>query len=104
MTDYTMMEVLKLTGLSMTIVFLSLIVISFILDLFKVVFKERKPKTNNTKVNTKTNTKTETYENVSTKVENLTKQDRIALFTAAIAASNGKKTSNIRIKSIKKVS
>lgn len=91
----TIYDVLKLTVLSMTVVFLSLLSISLILELFKVLFYDRD---NKKKQN-------ETIKEIKNETVDLNREDVLAaIFTAAVAASNGKRTSNLRIKSIKKIS
>lgn len=92
------MDVLKLTVMSMTVVFASLLAILFILELFKVLFYDRDIKKKESIENK--NVKETTKESVD-----LTKDHVLAaLFTAAVAASNGKKASNLRIRSIRKIS
>lgn len=92
------MDVLKLTVMSMTVVFATLLVISFILELFKVLFYDRDIKKKENIENRKV--KETTKESVD-----LTKDHVLAaLFTAAVAASDGKKASNLRIRSIRKIS
>ncbi|MCM1991650.1 OadG family protein [Oceanirhabdus seepicola] len=99
-------DVLQLTVLSMSVVFASLFAISLILELFKIVFYDRdikkKEKQNENKKDESVN---QTTERVTETVVDLEDKNVLAiLFTAAIAASNGKHASNLRIKSIKKVS
>ncbi|WBW97091.1 OadG family protein [Oceanirhabdus sp. W0125-5] len=101
------MDVLKLTVLSMTVVFASLFAISLILELFKIVFYDR-----DIKKKEKQKSETKKIESVSQTTESVTETDvdledknmLAILFTAAIAASSGKHASNLKIKSIKKVS
>jgi len=100
-------DVLKLTVLSMTVVFASLFAISLILELFKIVFYDRDMKKKEKMKNEvkKNENVSQTTESVTETVVNLEDKKVLAvLFTAAIAASNGKHASNLRIKSIKKVS
>jgi len=92
------MDVLKLTVMSMIVVFVSLLSISFILELFKVLFYDRDIKKKEAIKNQ--NIKESTKESVDLSENHIL----AALFTAAVAASNGKKASNLRIRSIRKIS
>lgn len=90
---------LNVTAVSMIVVFITLFCISMILQGFKVVFKERKNKGNISLVENKTNQKKDGND-----IDIKDNQVLAAIFTAAIASSERDKMSNIRIKSIKKVS
>lgn len=96
------MDVLKLTVMSMTVVFASLLTISFILELFKVLFYDRDIKKKESIENKKSIETTK--ESVKESVDLSKNHVLAALFTAAVAASDGKKASNLRIRSIRKIS
>ncbi|MTI66195.1 MAG: hypothetical protein FH753_06280 [Firmicutes bacterium] len=99
-----LIKVFNVTVISMSVVFLTLLSISFILQLFKVVFKEDK----NEKKVSKTVNKSKNIKNKKSKVKSdvdlSDNKALVAAFTAAIASSEKKRSSNIKIKSIKKVS
>ncbi|MGX4600316.1 OadG family protein [Faecalimicrobium sp. JNUCC 81] len=86
----TMVDALSITVSSMTIVFLTLLVISVILGSFKNIFKE-KPKVDVKK------------EVAQTVVEDDEEERIVVALTASIMAGNGKVNPNLHIKSIKRV-
>lgn len=87
----TMIDALSITVSSMTIVFLTLLVISVILGSFKNIFKE-KPKVD---------VKKEVAQTVV--VEDDEEERIVAALAASIIAGNGKVNPNLHIKSIKRV-
>ena len=92
------MDILKLTFFSMSLVFTALIAISLILDLFKILFYDRdnqkREKSILSNINSQ-NIKEEILDN---------DQTLIAVLTAAIAASNGTRVSNLRVRNIRRIS
>ncbi|MBO3445873.1 OadG family protein [Clostridium sp. CCUG 7971] len=86
----TMIDALSITVSSMTIVFLTLLVISVILGSFKNIFKE-KPKVDVKK------------EVAQTVVEDDEEERIVVALAASIMAGNGKVNPNLHIKSIKRV-
>ncbi|MEJ8553570.1 OadG family protein [Tepidibacter sp. Z1-5] len=102
MESVTILESLKITFLSMSVVFISLFIISQVLELFKVVFYKRdlekqKLKSLETAV---TASKDNEYEEINELDEEI---DLVAALTAAVLASNNNNNSKIRIKSIIRV-
>ncbi|EOD01127.1 OadG family protein [Caldisalinibacter kiritimatiensis] len=98
----TLGQSLYITIFSMLIVFATLLVISYILSGFKVLFyKDNKQKVKKDTVRTNTQQKA-TVEN---KVEQDNEQDEelVAVITAAIAASLSRPATDIRIRKIKRV-
>ena len=90
------MNILKLTLFSMSLVFMTLIAISFILNLFKILFYDR----DNQKIKSAGN-----IEPKNIKEEILDdEQTLIAILTAAVAASNGSRISNLRVRNIRRIS
>lgn len=87
----TMIDALSITVSSMTIVFLTLLVISVILGSFKNIFKE-KPKVD---------VKKEVAQTVV--VEDDEEERIVVALAASIMAGNGKVNPNLHIKSIKRV-
>lgn len=87
----TMIDALSITVSSMTIVFLTLLVISVILGSFKNIFKE-KPKVD---------VKKEVAQTVV--VEDDEEERIVTALAASIMAGNGKVNPNLHIKSIKRV-
>lgn len=89
----TIMDAISITISSMTIVFLTLILIALVLGSFKYIFKE-KPK-----AEVKKNT---TDNNVAN--NDIDEEERLVVALAASAmAGNGKINPNLHIKSIKRV-
>lgn len=88
--ELTMIDALSITVSSMTIVFLTLLVISLILGSFKNIFKE-KPKSDVKK------------EVAQTVVEDDEEERLVVALAASIMAGNGKVNPNLHIKSIKRV-
>ncbi|SHK09534.1 OadG family protein [Tepidibacter formicigenes] len=102
MENITILESIKITFLSMSIVFISLLVISQILELFKVVFYKKDLQKQNSKdlEAAVTISKDNKYEEINKLDEEI---DLVAALTAAVLASNNHNNSKIRIKSIKRV-
>lgn len=88
--ELTMIDALSITVSSMTIVFLTLLVISLILGSFKSIFKE-KPKADVKK------------EVAQTIVEDDEEEKIVVALAASIMSGNGKVNPNLHIKSIKRV-
>ncbi|WP_042274773.1 OadG family protein [[Clostridium] dakarense] len=88
--ELTMIDALSITVSSMTIVFLTLLVISLILGSFKNIFKE-KPKVDVKK------------EVAQTVVEDDEEERLVVALAASIMAGNGKINPNLHIKNIKRV-
>ncbi len=102
MESITILEALKITFLSMSVVFISLFVISQILELFKVVFYKKdleKQKLKNLETAV-TESKNNGYEEINELDEEI---DLIAALTAAVLASNNQNNSKLKINSIKRV-
>ena len=98
MKEYiTIIEALKITAICMGIVFITLYVISLIIGLFKIVFSEKKEKSQVPEI-----------EKVKGKEEKIigkavTDEEIIVAITAAINMSNEKKNSKFRIVSMREV-
>ncbi|SHH46640.1 OadG family protein [Clostridium grantii] len=98
MKEYiTIIEALKITAICMGIVFVTLYVISLIIGLFKIIFSEKKEKSQVTEI-----------EKVKGKEEKIigkavTDEEVIVAITAAINMSNEKKNSKFRIVSMREV-
>ncbi len=95
----SMSDALVVTGFSMTVVFIALLIISFIIERFKDIFYK-----DNKKQETKV-VKKQTKKATKPKVK---KQDNdeelVAVIAAAVAASMSKSVSEINIKSIRRAS
>lgn len=90
-------EAAIITLFSMGVVFLTLVVISLILDLFKIIFKEKKPQTNPAPA-------IESQAPMKAEQDEQDKQDElIAIITGAIAAYTQTPKSKLIIKSIKPI-
>ena len=87
-------EMVTITLFSMGVVFATLLVISFILDLFKVVFAEKKSQ--EVKKGPQPQTVAATPEPVSTGTD----EELVAVITAAIAAYIGKGTDKLIVRKI----
>ncbi|SHH50612.1 OadG family protein [Tepidibacter thalassicus] len=94
MESITILQSLKITFLSMSIVFISLFVISQILELFKFVFYKKELET------AATVAENNEYKEIKELDEEL---DLVAALTAAVLASNNQNNAKLRIKSIKRV-
>ncbi|CAH2214520.1 OadG family protein [Tepidibacter aestuarii] len=100
MESITILEAIKITFLSMSVVFISLFVISQILELFKIVFyKKDLEKQKNLEMEV-TASENDEYEEINELDEEI---DVIAAIMAAVLASNNKNNTKLRINSIKKV-
>ncbi len=95
--EITMIEGLTVTVFSMLLVFVTLLVLSFILDLFKKLFYKPQDKIEAKTVNTVKND----YRTVINNLEN--EFDLVAALTAVIVASNGENNCKVRIKSITRI-
>jgi len=102
MQNITILEALKITCLSMSVVFISLFIISQILELFKIVFYKRDlEKQKLKKLGTAVaESKDNKYEEINELNEEI---DLIAALTAAVLASNNQNNSKLKINSIKRV-
>ena len=87
-------EMITITLFSMGVVFTTLLVISFILDLFKVIFAEKKPQ--GVRKEPQPQTITAAPEPVKTDAD----EELIAVITAAIAATIGKGTDKLIVRKI----
>jgi len=96
----SLVDVLEISAISMVIVFVCLLAISYILELFKVLFYKEENKGVKINQTERAITKNENIKDI----KELDEEVLVALFTAAIAASNGKSISNLRIKNFRKVS
>ncbi|WP_099191701.1 OadG family protein [Tepidibacter mesophilus] len=102
MENITILEGIKITFLSMSVVFVSLFFISQILELFKVVFYKKdleKQKQKDSEISMD-DFKNDAYEQINELDEEI---DLVAALTAAVLASNNHNNSKIRINSIKRV-
>ncbi|QSX06946.1 OadG family protein [Sedimentibacter sp. zth1] len=96
LTNLTMSETVFITIFSMVLVFLTLLAISYIIDLMRVCIT-RKDKKNVTNVPTQP---------AQAVVEEIVEQDDtelVAVITAAIAAMTGKSASGLVVRNIKKL-
>lgn len=96
----SMSEALMVTVVCMFLVFLTLMLLSGVLELFKYVFK---PKEEVKKVINQSNTTTSERTEENIVLENLDGDDAVAAIAAIVAASAEKRNSRIHIKSIKRV-
>lgn len=92
----SIMEALKITVLSMSIVFSALWGISEILNLFKVLFYERD-------IKKAKNKETKSLESVVTIEEKDEEIHLVVALMSAVLASDNQKKSKLKIKSIKRV-
>ncbi|WP_099188987.1 OadG family protein [Tepidibacter mesophilus] len=100
MEHITILEGIKITFLSMSVVFISLFIISQILELFKVIFYKKDLKREKKLETAVIASKNNEYKEINELDEEI---DIIAAITATILVSNNKNNSKIRINSIKKV-
>lgn len=95
--NISIVEALQITAICMGIVFTTLYVISLIIELFKIVFKEKKQK-DIPKVNTIGKRSSEKTINSVT-----TDEEIVVAMAAAINMSNEKRNSKLRIVSYKQI-
>ncbi|AHM58196.1 hypothetical protein EAL2_808p06930 (plasmid) [Peptoclostridium acidaminophilum DSM 3953] len=99
----TLAQAVKVSGLSMLVVFAALFAICQVLELFSLIFHKRGLKKNAGTVG-KENANASHEEGVYIDIENpQNEEDMAAVIAASVIFSNGGKMKNIRIKSIKRV-
>lgn len=91
-----LMEALSITVSSMAIVFLTLLLISFVLESFKIIFKE--------KPSTKDNNEANDEVSLTRDVDTIDEEEKVVVALAAsIMAGEGKVNPNLHVKKISRI-
>lgn len=97
-------QALGITVFSMSVVFVVLIGISFLIDLLRIVVeKGESKKVNTSKEETEIEVANSESIEVDTRKEEMTDEELVAVISAAVAASMGLELPDINIRSIKRV-